>query len=86
MSFVLRFVSDGSVHEHFLTFIHAEKLDAASLSSYIKQLISTYDLDPNKTVSQGYDGASVMSGHCTSGVATPGPVGPVPGYQKFISF
>ena len=69
MSFVLRFVSDGSVHEHFLTFIHAEKLDAASLSSYIKQLIFTYDLDPNKMVSQGYDGASVMSGHCT-GVQT----------------
>ena len=51
--------------EHFLTFIHAEKLDAASLLSYIEQLISTYDLDPNKMVSQGYDGASVMSGHCT---------------------
>ena len=50
-----------SVHEHFLTFIQAEKVDAASLSSYIKQLISTYD--------QGYDGGSVMSGHCT-GVQT----------------
>ena len=71
MSFAVRFVdvSDGSVHEHFLTFIHAEKLDAASLTSYIKQLISTYDLDPVKMVSQGYDGASVMSGHCT-GVQT----------------
>ena len=63
MSFVLRCINDGS---HFLTFIHAEKLDAASLSSYIKQLLSTHDLDPNK---MGYDGASVMSGHCT-GVQT----------------
>ena len=35
MSFVLCFVNDRSVHEHFLTFIHVEKLDAASLSSYI---------------------------------------------------
>ena len=69
MSFFLRFVSDGSVHEHFLIFIHTEKLDTASLSSYIKQLISTYDLDHNKMVSQGYDGTSVVSGHST-GVQT----------------
>ncbi|MCH9717061.1 MAG: DUF4371 domain-containing protein [Gammaproteobacteria bacterium] len=71
MSFAVRYVdmNDGCVHEHFLTFIHAEGLDAASLSSYIKQLLTTYDFDTNKMVSQGYDGASVMSGHCT-GVQT----------------
>ena len=62
-------MTDGSVQEHFLTFIQAESLDASSLSSYIKQLVSTYDFDTNKMVSQGYDGASVMSGHCT-GVQT----------------
>ena len=71
MSFAVRYVdmTDGSVQEHFLTFIQAESLDASSLSSYIKQLVSTYDFDTNKMVSQGYDGASVMSGHCT-GVQT----------------
>ena len=71
MSFAIRYVdmTDGCVQEHFLTFIQAQSLDALSLSSYIKQLISTYDFDTNKMVSQGYDGASVMSGHCT-GVQT----------------
>lgn len=39
MSFAVRYIdmADGCVHEHFLTFIQAEKLDALSLSSYIKQ-------------------------------------------------
>ena len=71
MSFAVRYVdmTDGSVQEHFLTFIQAERLDASSLSSYIKQLVSTYDFDTNKMVSQGYDGAIVMSCHCT-GVQT----------------
>ena len=71
MSFAVRYIdmTDGRVHEHFLTFIQAEKLDALSLFSYIKQLICGYDFDTNKMVSQGYDGASVMSGHCT-GVQT----------------
>ena len=55
-------MTDYCVHEHFLTFLQAEKLD---LSSYIKQLVSTYDFDPCKMGSQGYDGASVMSGCCT---------------------
>ena len=53
MSFAVCYVdvSDGYVHEHFLTFIRAKSLDVASLFSYIKQLISTYDFDPNKMVS-----------------------------------
>ena len=57
-------MTNGGVEEHFLTFIQAETLDALSLSTYIKQLIETCDFDINKMVSQGYDGASVMSGHC----------------------
>ncbi len=71
MSLAVRYVdmSDGSVNEHFLTFIQAERLDASSLSSYIKQLFTKYDFDFNKMVSQGYDGVSVMSGRC-SGVQT----------------
>ncbi len=50
-------MTDKKVHEHFLAFLHAECLDAASLSDYIREL-----LDTCKSVSQGYDGASVMSG------------------------
>ena len=67
LSFCIRYVdmTDNCVHEHFLTFLQAENLGALSLSSYIKQLVSTYDFDPYKMVSQGYDGASVMSGRCT---------------------
>ena len=66
MSFVVRYVgSDGSVHEHFLTYIHAKGLNASSLACYIQDLIQQYDLDPTAMVSQGYDGASVMSGACS---------------------
>lgn len=66
MSFVVRYVgTDGSIHEHFLTFIHAKGLNAESLSSYIRDLLEQYDFDATFLVSQGYDGASVMSGKCT---------------------
>ena len=61
--------ADGCDCEHFLTFYYAEGLNAASLASYIKQLVSSYNFDVNKMVSQGYDGASVMSG-CCAGVQT----------------
>ncbi|XP_011407407.1 PREDICTED: zinc finger MYM-type protein 1-like [Amphimedon queenslandica] len=71
MSLAVRYVDieEGCVHEHFIAFMQAEHQDAESLSSYIKQALITYDFDINKMVSQGYDGASIMSGHC-SGVQT----------------
>ena len=66
MSFVVRYVeSDGSNNEHFMTFIHAKGLNAESLASYIRGLLEQYDFDATALVSQGYDGASVMSGTCT---------------------
>ncbi|XP_011409319.1 PREDICTED: uncharacterized protein LOC105316201, partial [Amphimedon queenslandica] len=43
--------------------------DATSLTGYIKELVTGFDFDFLKMVSQGYDGANVMSGHC-SGVQT----------------
>ncbi len=66
MSFVIRFadMSKGEIHEHFVTYVEAKSLDATSLSSYIKDLLTKLDLDCSKIVSQGYDGASVMSGRC----------------------
>ena len=37
------------------------------LSKYILDTLTLFNLDTNKIVSQGYDGASVLSG-CSSGV------------------
>ena len=49
----------------FLGFIHAKHLNVESLSEYITGLITGFDFDLSKLVSQGYDGASLMSGNCT---------------------
>ena len=52
MFFAVRYVNitDGSIQEHFLTFLQAERLDACSLASYIKQLVSGGDLHPSSWV------------------------------------
>lgn len=71
MSIVIGYVDHShktpSIVEHFLTFLIASKLNAEHLSKYILYTLSLYNLDQNMIVSQGYDGASVMSG-CCSGV------------------
>ena len=54
-----------AVMEHFLTFFPARNLDAESLTKYILDTLALYSLDPKMIVSQGYDGASVMSGRCS---------------------
>ena len=40
-------------------------MDAEALATYIINTLQQHGLDPSKIVSQGYDGASVMSGHYT---------------------
>lgn len=66
MSFVVRYYYNGSILESFLAFEAAERLDAASLSQKITQLMQKYGLDyRNHLVGQAYDGASVMSGKNT---------------------
>ena len=67
LAIVLRYVdvSTATQHEHFLTYIKAESLNAEGLSSYILDTLQKFGLDPTGVVSQGYDGASVMSGHCS---------------------
>ena len=67
LAIVLRYVevSTACVHEHFLTYVKAESLNAEGLSSYILDTLQKFGLDPKNIVSQGYDGASVMSGHCS---------------------
>ena len=66
MSFVIRNNYNGSILESFLAFEAPERLDAASLSQKIIQLMQKYGLDyRNHLVGQGYDGGSVMSGKNT---------------------
>ena len=64
MSISFRYVDvdSATIFERFLTFVHAEKLDAESLTKYIIDTCNLHQLDPSQIVSQGYDGASVMSG------------------------
>ena len=52
-----------------MTFVEAITLDAKSLTESIVDTLRKHELDLTCIVSQGYDGASVMSGHCT-GVQT----------------
>ena len=66
MAIVLRYVdSKGMLHEHFLTYVEAASVTAKSLTKYILDTLQTFHLDPKWIISQGYDGASVMSGHCS---------------------
>ena len=71
ITFVLRCIDpkEGTVHEYFLTFVEATTLDAKSLTESIVGTLRKHELDLTCIVSQGYDGASVMNGHCT-GVQT----------------
>ena len=50
--------------EHFLTYVEATALDSSSLSGFILDALRMNQLNLDCIVSQGYDGASVMSGHC----------------------
>ena len=67
LSFVLRYIDLGSgdICENFLTFVATSCQDAESLCKYILDTLHKHGLDCNKIVSQGYDGASVMSGRYT---------------------
>lgn len=67
MSIVLRYVDTetASVTERFLTFIPAMSLNAEILCKYILDTLDKFNIDPKLMISQGYDGASVMSGHCS---------------------
>lgn len=67
IALIVRYVKPGTsdVYERFLTFMQALSLDAKSLMEYIVSALNKYQLDVQDIVSQGYDGASVMSGRCT---------------------
>ena len=67
VTFVLRCIDpkEATTHEYFLTFVEAASLDAESLTQYIVSIITKHQLDLTCIVSQGYDGAAVMSGNCS---------------------
>ena len=67
LAVVVRYVDleTAKVNEHFLTYVEATSLTAESLASYILEVLKKYQLDTMLMVSQGYDGASVMSGTCS---------------------
>ena len=73
LSVVFRYIDHDSsssnctatIQERFLTFFPAENLNAASLFQYILTTLEQYNLDPKMIESQGYDRASVLSGHCS---------------------
>ena len=66
MAVVVRYVDERAViQERFLTFVEAKNLTAESLTAYLISTLTKYQLDPACIVSQGYDGASVMSGSCS---------------------
>ena len=67
LTVVLRCIDpkEATIHEYFLTFVEATSLDAESLTKYIVDTITKHQLDLTCIVSQGYDGASVMSGNCS---------------------
>lgn len=63
ISFVVRYYYNGAIHESFLGFQEADRLDAAGLTSKIIDCLEKHGLDYRQNlVGQGYDGASVMSG------------------------
>ncbi|XP_050548616.1 zinc finger MYM-type protein 1-like [Daktulosphaira vitifoliae] len=62
LSVILRYYLDGIVYERFMGFKAAQSLTASSLFQYIKEILSTSNVDILKCVAQTYDGASVMSG------------------------
>ena len=67
MAIVLRYVDveSSTIFERFLTYVEVVSLDAQGLSTYILDTLKHFGLDSTCIVSQGYDGASVMSGKCS---------------------
>lgn len=61
--FVLRYFYNRTVHESFMHFQHADKLDAAGLTEKIVGSLQKYGLEYKEhLVGKGYDRAVVMSG------------------------
>ena len=66
LSFCVRFVENNNVYEEFLQFVPVKDCTAAGLATTIIEAVDTFQLESQKTVGQGYDGAGAMSG-CLNG-------------------
>ena len=62
LSLCLRYVADGKLCEDFLDFTEVTDLTGHGLGNSIMQEMRSHGLDLTHLVSQGYDGASAMSG------------------------
>lgn len=66
MSLGVRYVSNNTaeaeIREEFLGFVPLEQLDAKSIASSILKTLSSFGLDLNLLVGQGYDGCATMAG------------------------
>ena len=62
ISVVIRFVKEGAVHETLVDMPSSQELDAESITTALLKSLRQCNIDPNKMLSQCYDGASVMSG------------------------
>ena len=66
LAIIVRYVDEKAIiHERFLTFVEATSLTAESLTTYLISTLTEHGLDPACIVSEGYDGACVMSGSCS---------------------
>jgi hypothetical protein len=63
MSLCVRFTLNGVLREEFLKYVKVVDTTGISLSKVIMEEFSQLGLDCNYLIGQGYDGASVMSGH-----------------------
>ena len=66
LAIVVRYVNEKAIiRERFLTFVEATSLTAEKLTTCLVSSLTEHGLDPACTISQGYDGASLMSGSCS---------------------
>lgn len=63
LSIVVRWMEDVKIHETFLGFLRVTDATAGGLTKLITEFLKNIGLDLKKLRGQGYDGASVMSGH-----------------------
>lgn len=62
ISICIRYVKDGAPVESLLTIENADSLKAEYCADLILNVLKSLNIDPNKILSQCYDGANVMSG------------------------
>ena len=63
LSICCRWLVNGCPQECFMSILHVKSVDAATITDALLTFLRDNDLDFSKLVGQGYDGASVFSGH-----------------------